>query len=313
MCAGPNFRRVFPCYSTAYTLIRGHDFFEKLLDELETAGVSCTWGCSSVEVTSSTITVDAHSRHFDLVVDAAFNPAQSTAKLWQSFGGIWVRSERPLFEPDVATLMDLDVPSSSAAVRFMYLLPTSPTTALVEHTVFARTPFSQEQHLTECSSWAERQGYTDLQICEREYGRIPMGLERTYSPGQPMRIGTAAGAVRISTGYGFQAILREASLVARLIASNIANKRPPPRSHTNPWPRWIRLCDTLFVTALARHPSNGQSIMAELLRRAPEAALIPFLAGTASLSQALKVMSGVPKLRMLQALAKREEFLHETT
>jgi hypothetical protein len=44
--------------------------------------------------------------------------------------------------------------------------------------------------------------------------------------------------------------------------------------------------------------------MTELLRNAPEGALIPFLAGTASLSEALQVMRKVPKWDMLKALMR---------
>jgi lycopene beta-cyclase len=194
----------------------------------------------------------------------------------------------------------------------MYILPTSATSALIEHTVFTRTPFSQEEHLAECKVWAERQGYGELQIDEQEYGRIPMGLQQSHLSNPPLKIGTAAGAVRISTGYGFQAILREASLVARRLARKGTSKPASTPAHANPWPRWIRFSDTLFIMALARRPSRGQAIMAELLRQAPETALIPFLAGTASFSQALRVMSCVPKLQMLRALVTQEELLHET-
>lgn len=311
VCSGQNFRRVFPCSSTPYTLIRGDTLFTTLLAKLEAAGVSFVWGCRSVEATSRTITADAKLSSFDLVVDAAFSADTSVSTLWQSFGGMWVRSDRPLFDPLSATLMDLDVPNSRASVRFMYLLPTSPTTALLEHTVFARTPLTKDEHLTACAEWADRQGYTRLEVCENEYGRIPMGLQQVSDPQQPLRIGTAGGAVRISTGYGFQAIVREAKQLVQSIASALANGKPLPLARARPWPRWMRFCDTLFVRALAQRPTSGQFIMAELLRNAPERALIPFLAGTASLSEALQVMRKVPKWDMLKALvsipAKDEE------
>jgi lycopene beta-cyclase len=284
-----------------------------LLQRLESAGVSCTWGCSSVEATANTITFDSTSVDFDLVVDAAFNPDTRGATLWQSFGGLWVSSKKPLFDPQVATLMDLDVPDSHASVRFMYILPTSSTTALLEHTVFARIPLSRDEHLAACQEWAARQGFNDLEICEKEYGRIPMGLQPLSQANKPLTIGTAGGAIRISTGYGFQGILREVKQLAQLIASARARGEELPAKAPALWPTWMRLCDSLFVKALAKQPMRGQFIMTELLRRAPESALIPFLSGTASFAQALQVMKCAPAWDMIQALTTVSDTHGEAT
>jgi hypothetical protein len=64
----------------------------------------------------------------------------------------------------------------------------------------------------------------------------------------------------------------------------------------------MRMADRLFIKALANAPRKGQLIMNELLRTAPEGELLSFLAGTASLPEAVRVMKCVPKYTMLKAL-----------
>jgi lycopene beta-cyclase len=300
--AGPNFRRTIPCPQTPYALVRGEDIFSKLLTGLEEAQVSFMWECGAVEASPRTITADGITKRFDLVVDAAFIPTENTATLWQSFAGLWVRAEQPIFDPDTALLMDLDVGELNASVRFVYLLATSPTTALIEHTVFARQPLSRDEHISECHTWAMRQEYTDLTISDTEYGRIPMGLVRQSASAALPRIGTAGGAVRASTGYAFQTTLRQVDQLALLIAAALQKGENLPTLTSPPLPLWMRMADRLFIKALANAPRKGQLIMNELLRTAPEGELLSFLAGTASLPEAVRVMKCVPKYTMLKAL-----------
>jgi lycopene beta-cyclase len=302
--AGPNFRRIIPCHTTPYALLRGDDIFTKLLTDLEAAKVSFHWECSSVEISPRELTVDGITRRFDLVVDAAFSTHNSSATLWQSFAGLWVKSGRPVFNPDTALLLDLDVAKVNAAVYFIYLLPTSATTALIEHTVFAPKPLTREQHIAECQRWAMRQEYTDLTVIDTEYGLIPMGLKSHDVSRTLPRIGTAGGAVRASTGYAFKTTLRQVEQLARMIAAALQSGENLPSLTPPPLPAWMRITDRVFVKALANVPRNGQQIMNELLRTAPERELLSFLAGTASFSEALRVMKCVPKCSMVKALTR---------
>jgi lycopene beta-cyclase len=302
--SGQNFRRKIPCYNCPYTLITGNQLFEKLLHELNERGASCTWNCDSVTIAPRAITASGITQRFDLVVDAAFDPEVHTSTLWQSFGGLWVESERAVFDPQTALLMDLDGAQYSSAVSFVYLLPTSPTTALIEHTVFARQPLPLEQHISVCREWASRQNYTDLEILNTEYGRIPMGLHLSANSDSVLRIGTAGGAVRASTGYAFQTTLKQVDTLAQAIASALSTGASLPTYQPPCTPAWMRSSDDLFVRALANAPHRGQYIMSELLRRAPEQHLISFLAGTSTFPEALQVMTKAPKGAMISALLR---------
>ena len=45
MFRGPSFERRVDVSASPYTMIRGDDFFDAVLEELESRGVSCRWGC----------------------------------------------------------------------------------------------------------------------------------------------------------------------------------------------------------------------------------------------------------------------------
>jgi lycopene beta-cyclase len=301
--SGPNFKRKLGCKETPYSLIRGDNIFSQALGELEQAGVNLSWGHTAIEIAERTLIVDSTPHRFDLVIDAAFDPNSSSARLWQSFAGVWVSSTDPLFDPRSAVLMDLDVIKSDSSVRFIYLLPTSPTTALIEHTVFARQPRPENEHLEALHEWVSRQGYTNFEVQEREYGRIPMGLTRISSSSDKLhRLGTISGAVRASTGYAFLNIQRQSHQLALELASKLRKGGSLPSAPPPPIPLWMRSADRVFIEALARSPQYGQMIMSELLRTAPEPELIRFLAGSASPFQGLKVISCAPKMAMLKAL-----------
>ena len=300
--AGSLFRRTISCHDAPYSMIEGERFFAALLERVENLNVACHWECSDISISPSTIQVDGEKHYFNLVVDAAHSIEHCRATLWQSFAGLWVETAVPAFDPGVATLMDLNVPDCAAPVRFMYVLPTSPTSALVEHTIFHQSRMPREWHLEMCHRWIKEQQLPATTTLRTEYGVIPMGMTRPHATPGVLRIGTAGGSIRASTGYGFQSILHETEALAGAISLSLTNSRSALKSPRSATPRWMQLGDDLFVRALAREGSAGQALMEQLLRTAPEQKLVRFLAGKASLREALQVMKCVPKYPMLKTL-----------
>ena len=131
---------------------------------------------------------------------------------------------------------------------------------------------------------------------DSEYGAIPLGLKSRTAG---LCVGSAGGAIRASTGYAFQTIQHQVADLAQQIANSQSRLRftQPPA-----FPAWMKLGDHLFLQALAGAPARGTAMMQQLLTRAPERELIRFLAGQASLWEALRVMVKVPKVAMIRAL-----------
>ncbi len=296
MFRGQSFERQLDVPDTPYTMIKGDDFFGGLLTQLESSGVSFHWSCENVAVDGQTVRVDGAVREFDCVIDAAFQPSAASSVLWQSFAGVWVRTRSATFDPTTAIVMDIHESSPTAPVSFLYVLPTSTTTALIEHTTFSPTPLPKQDHLEQCSRWIHRKIAADVEKLEYEHGIIPMGLSAVPAQGV-YATGSNAGTIRPATGYAFLSTLRYSRQLSERV---IGRQAAPATIH----PHWLTLGDKIFLRALLNSPLSGGKLMEKLLSRAPAKALIAFLSGDVTFSQACSVWSSVPKIEMLRALLR---------
>lgn len=294
---GRGFDRTVATPHTPYTMLQGDDFFERVLQELEEGAVDFSWGCSQVEISGRTVLASEREHNFDLVIDASFDPAVANSLLWQSFGGLWVETERDTFDPSTAILMDLLPSDTDSPVAFVYVLPLSAREALVEHTTFSVRPMSAGFHRAGCEEWLTTHSNGGYVVTRCEHGAIPMGLRVSQGAHGP-RLGSIAGAIRPATGYAFLNIQRQARELAREIVHGGAEVRSPAAPFSN----WYNIADGLFLKALARRPHHGSVLMGRLLERAPAEPLVRFLAGDAGLFEGLRVMSSVPKGPMVRAL-----------
>jgi lycopene beta-cyclase len=296
MFRGSSFERRLDVSGHPYTMVRGDDFFSSTLQELEHDGVECVWGCESVEISGNSIRAGSRVHAFDAVIDAAFDVRTARAKMWQSFAGVWVTTEKSVFDPSAAVLMDLQESRSDCPVRFLYILPTSERTALVEHTAFSPTLIGKEEHMAQCAVWLQSHDTGELEYGDSEYGLIPMGLSLSPNGGTPV-VGSIAGAVRPSTGYAF---VRTQEHARRVAASILGNATQASR----PYPRWMTMADSLFLQSLVNLPERGRDLMEHFLSRSRSDALVAFLSGDVSLLEALSVWLSVPKRLMIRSLLR---------
>ncbi len=297
------FQRICDCSQTPYSIVHGEDYFSQTLATLESRGVKFSWGASRVDVSAGGITAGSTNHKFDLVIDTAFEVSQVQPLMWQSFAGHWVTTDSDRFEPGVATLMDIQSSSAEQSVNFMYILPMSARAALVEHTSFCASAMNPQWHLEQCAEWFKQNGITDWQISRTESGLIPMGLpRRRHTPGV-ISFGSSAGSIRASTGYAFIQILKQAQEIASFVSASKINRETSGSDFSpSQYPTWMSLSDKIFLSALRKMPEHGGDLMSRLLARAPEEALIRFLAGDADILSAFRVMLSAPKTVMLRAL-----------
>lgn len=302
--AGAGFSRTIDCASSPYTLVHGDTFYQAMLQTLEGQGVSFSWECREVRAVGTRISADAWEEDFDLVVDAMFDRNEQQPLLWQSFAGVWVEAHGDVFDPREAVLMELGQSSEESPVSFMYILPTSARSALVEHTTFSRRPLPQEWHLGQCDEWRVKRGLPQWRVEGLDSGAIPMGAPHGASTQRDgmLRVGSGGGALRASTGYAFHSTQRQVAQLADSIREGAERGSFRHLAQPAAFPRWMQVADGAFLRALARVPERGTVLLERLLRHAPERELIAFLAGRSSFGEALKVMGTLPKGTMLQAL-----------
>lgn len=231
------------------------------------------------------------------VVDSRPPPARPGA-LAQRFLGQEVTVDRPVFDPGCLTLMDFAVAGRPGAVRFLYVLPASPTEALVEDTWLAPAAMELPDHRAAIRTYlAERFAVTDYAVGFEEEGAIPMDpdLQAPAEAGRVVPIGTTGGAVKPSSGYGFLAIQR----MADALAADLAAGRPPrPWQPRNRTARWM---DAVFLRALQDRPEAGPHIFGSLFAGCAPEPLIRFLNDVGSPADIGRVIAAMPKLRMISA------------
>ncbi len=224
-------------------------------------------------------------------------------RLLQHFRGWFVRTERPVFDPAVADLMDFRTGQPARGLSFGYVLPTGRHTALVEYTEFGPEPLTTEEYDAALEDYAHRVLRTGaVEVLSTEQGVIPMtdavferragGCDRVF------RIGVAGGATRASTGYAFAAVQRQSEAVARAVR---AGRPPVPPA---PHPARARLMDAVLLRALDTGRVNGPDLFFRLFADVPAGRLLRFLDGRSRLYEDLAVGVRTPVLPMLRTAAE---------
>lgn len=266
-----------PIRNHTYHMVDSGDFKRLALAELTRRGVTM------VEETVAPEDLDA-----DLVFQSIVQPVRSGPWLKQHFLGIEFRADRPVFDADVATIMDFNV-DQSHGFAFMYVLPVSDTQALLEYTLFTDSVLDHETYRREISDYARRKwpdaAFTTLRD---EYGVIPMVVD-DWNPGHGriLNIGAAAGLAKASTGYTFSRIQRDSAHIASSLAKGRLH-RPHPSTSRKQW------MDALILKILRDDPIHAVCIFETLFRKNGFDAMLRFLDEKSSLTEDLALMSSVP-------------------
>ncbi|MEU4337793.1 lycopene cyclase family protein [Micromonospora lupini] len=229
-------------------------------------------------------------------------PARAGRTTWlQHFRGWWLEADRPTFDPARAVLMDFRTPQPARGVSFGYVLPVSDRYALVEYTEFSPGLRTDAGYDTALAGYRDLLGLdpAGLRVREVENGVIPM-TDAPF-PARPsprvVRLGTAGGATRPSTGFTFSAMYRQADQVARALAAG----RPPVPAPA--YPARHRWMDAVALRALDRGGVGGPEFFDRLFDRNPPERVLRFLDGVTSPAEEIAIMNSTRLLPMIAATA----------
>jgi lycopene beta-cyclase len=224
---------------------------------------------------------------------------QNTAKpldpghtwLLQHFKGWIIETESDFFDPAQITLMDYRV-EQLGDTRFVYVLPLSARSALVEYTVFSPELSPTGLYDQELSAYIER--YLQIpryRIVEQEFGVIPMSdfpfpWEQS---GKVIPIGTAAGFVKPSSGYAF---LRTQRKLRRFVEDWAQNGQPNPQLMRSA--RVFRATDAILLRVLRDRAYPGKDFFTDLFSKVPSEMVFRFLDEDATAPEVLRVMRAAP-------------------
>lgn len=209
--------------------------------------------------------------------------------LWQSFIGEEIECETGRFDPAKAELMQFD-DTRREDVLFSYVLPSSPTRALVETTVFGPKQLGAADLAGIQADAVQRFcGGARSQVVRTERGILPMTVTKrpAATPGY-VRVGLMSGAARPSTGYAFQRIQRWADLCAHSIATG-----GPAIGHATE-PILRREMDRLFLRVLRNHPDRGPELFTRMFGNGEPGRVIRFLSDAGTLADCISLGFRLP-------------------
>ena len=220
---------------------------------------------------------------------------KSGAVLLQRFLGWHIQAADPCFDQATVELMRFLPADAPGRLRFLYLLPFSPTEALVEMTYLDDPALPEPEYKRDLEAWlAEQVG--EYTVLYTEHGRLPMGdtaarvpTERGITP-----IGTRGGRVKPSSGYAFLRIQRHSLAMAEALR----NGRPVPAGAE---PRLYGAMDAVFLRALQRAPTSAPALFLRMFAGSAPDALVRFLGEASAPVEMLRVALSLPKLPLLRA------------
>ncbi len=306
---GQAFSQHFEIAPYQYKMIRGIDFYEDVLTRT-TQRPNITFKVSEVlQVADKGTFVEVVTNETTYSAKQAFNSMfkyemathqKKYPVLQQHWLGWFVKTEKPIFDNDVATYMDFSVPQKGNT-RFMYVLPFSKTEALVEYTLFSKDLLPLEAYKEELTHYLQdRLGSAKFEILENEKGSIPMTCYdfQEHHTNNVRFIGTAGGWAKPSTGYTFMSTAKKIPVLINHLKTGKPLKEL--RFKNKFW-----YYDLLLLDVLTHNNAEGRIIFETLFKNRTPQLIFKFLDEETNFLEDVKYMAGAPWLPFTKALFKR--------
>ena len=292
-----------------YKMIQGIDFYNHFLNRIKSY-TNITFLQEEVlelkeSETNVTVHTKTHQHSGNYVFSSLFNYKMATEQLkypvlQQHFLGWVVKTEKPVFDESQVTYMDFSIPQKGNT-RFMYVLPYSQDTALIEYTLFSETLLDKKEYEEALKTYM-RQTFNcnSFTILETEKGSIPMTCYdfREHHTKRIRYIGTAGGWAKPSTGYTLMSTTKK---VPKLI-SLIKKGRPlqPLKLKNKFW-----YYDLLFLDVLHTDNARGHEIFESLFTDRSPQSVFKFLDEETTIWEDFTYINSCPKAPFLKAFFNR--------
>ena len=222
---------------------------------------------------------------FDSRITSEYLEDPKATKLFQHFKGWVIETEKPQFDPSEFTMMDFRLKYKDST-SFTYVLPISPTKALVEFTFF--TAFLTEEKVYD--EFLENYiknilKINDFKITETEKGVIPMTDFPFHKESTPKitKIGSAGSWIKGSTGYSFKHTEKKVALI-------IENIKAGKEHSDGLLTKRFRLYDAIFLDVLSQSNEMGELIFSNFYSKNSIGKIFKYLDEETSISEELKIM-----------------------
>lgn len=306
--ANADFKRNLELHPYQYNKIQGLDFYNQLLELIvNQKNIDFVQEkVLAIEESESIVLVKTESQSYSCsqVFNSIYNPSLVTNQskyplLQQHFVGWFIKTEKPIFNPEQATFMDFSV-AQKGNTRFMYVLPTSETEALLEYTLFSKDLLSKEEYETKIENYIQELGIQNYKIVEKEFGNIPMTCYPfwKHNTQNVINIGTAGGWTKASTGFTFKNSDQKSTELVSFLETQTDFRKFHKK--TKFW--WY---DLLLLDILDQKNETGADIFSALFQKGNAPLILKFLDEKTSFWEDLQVIWKCPKGLFINALLKR--------
>jgi len=304
--ANENFKRDMDLKPYSYNKINGLDFYDFVFKTISKQS-NITFLNEKVtdinELETHVFVGTEENRYtgnylFNSIYTKAFAERQNKYPvLQQHFVGWFVKTKEEVFNPEEVTFMDFSV-EQKGNTRFMYVLPTSKTEALVEYTLFSEKLLPKEEYEKAIELYLKKLGTENYKILEKEEGSIPMTCYPFWKKNtkRVLNIGTAGGWTKGSTGYTFKNADKKSSNLVEFIQ----NKDFRMKDFHKKSRFWFY--DLLLLDILYRNNELGISIFSSLFKKGNSELIFKFLDEETSFFEDVKVILKCPKIPFIKAL-----------
>ena len=302
---GEGYSSLKPLGPYAYKMIRGLDFYQHCYSSIEASGKVelLHEAVEGVNNTESGVQVITANRK--ITATYAFNsimPSQPVYPkkdlvLLQHFKGWIIETPSAFFDTEKATLMDFRV-NQDEGTTFVYVMPLSPSKALVEYTLFTPALLNDSQYEQALKNYVtDYLNLTDYVITEREFGIIPMTNHRfSRGEGSIINIGTAGGQTKPSSGYTFRFIQKHVSAIVALLENE---------KHPLEQPSWFKKrfmwFDSVLLHILFHKKMTGSRVFTLLFSRNKIKTIFKFLDNDTNPLEEIVLLNTLPQWPFMKA------------
>jgi lycopene cyclase-like protein len=303
--ANKDFRRNLDLKPYHYNMVKGSDFYKHVFDLISKQENITFVNQKVLEIEESEniilLQTDSESFSCSKLFNSIYNnqKVENQSKypvLQQHFIGWFIKSEQTVFNPEQAIFMDFSV-EQRGNTRFMYVLPTSRTEALLEYTLFSHQHLKKEEYETEIKKYIQNLGIINYEIIEKEQGSIPMTCYPFWklNTKNVINIGTSGGWTKASTGYTFKNSDKKSTKLVSFLHTETDFTKFHKKSKF-----WFY--DLLLLDILDRKNELGSTIFSSMFKKGNPTLIFKFLDEETSFPEDIQVILKCPKMLFIKAL-----------
>ena len=282
-----------------YRTIDSKKFYDFVTEQLRSNdNIITVMNCDIQTIESHVIHTNKGGYIGKVIYDSLIDLSYQTPTMYQHFFGCEVETDNDCFNENIVDLMNFDCPQDGG-LHFFYTLPFSKNKALIETTWYSKTIKKQSEYQNEIDHYLREKNIKG-KITYTEYGAIPLNLTKnnkeSSSSKDYIKIGSAGGLTRASTGYTFQAIQSFSEQLAgnlkldrKLTVPNIRHKK-------------YDFLDEIFLSVMEHEYKSMPGIFFNLFKNSDSITTISFLSDRSNWIQDLKVILSMPKLIFIKNL-----------